>query len=199
MADKDNFIKYIIKTLIKDVKPHTIEGEFVVGKLDVSDEIITQIIKEGARYDYSEKETRSLIANIAQSIVWTPSVEIIHDYLNVHGIEVGAHICLYFDNEQYGQISLSLICINTGRFFVLNSQIPGIIYHDILVSVNTLWHINHVVEFDPYRCQKRILDDRQVLRLDPIIGIELYKPSTVHEIYDSKSTFKTKTKKKAKS
>lgn len=195
MADRDYFIKYIIKMLVRDIQPHTIDGEFVIGRIDISDEIIRQIVEEGKRYEYSEIESRNLIASVAENITWGPSVEQMMGSVNVHGIEIGTHLRLIFETKQYGYIYISLICIGTGDFFVLESQIPGIIYHDRLKTVNTVWNVNNAIEFVPLRCNKKLLEKNQVLRMNSVSGIEMYKPSIVHEIYDSKLTFKKKKRK----
>ena len=187
MADRDYFINYIIKTLVRGIEHHTIDGEFVVSRMSVTDEIIKQIVDEGERYEYSEKETRELIANIAENISWYPSVENITSCLNVYDLDVGTHVVLSFDDKQYGLVELSLICIYTGDFFVIYSQIPGIIYHDRLKIVNPIWSINHPVEFVPYRYKKKILNDNQVLRFDQLVSIDINRPSVIHEIYDSKT------------
>ena len=192
MANRDYFIKFIIKTLVRDIEHHTIDGEFVIGRMDVSDEIIAQIVEEGKRYEYSENETRELISNIAENISWAPSVEAISYNLDINDLEIGTHLVLKFDNTQYGMVTLSIICIDIGVFFVLKSQIPGIIYHDRLKAVNPLWSINNAVEFVPYRCNRKLLRANQVLRFGHLVGIDLLKPSAIHEIYDSKSDFAKK-------
>lgn len=195
MANRDLFVKYIIKSLVKDVQPHTIDGEFTIGGINITDVIINRVVEEGFRYGYSERESRQLLADIADNISWNPSIETIKSPVNVRGIGIGAHLTLYFDNPQYGLICLSLVCIAVGEFFVLESQVPGIIYHDHVKAVNTQWNMGNFVELIPFRCRKPILEDNQVLRLGLLMSVDFYHPSTVHEIYDSKSSYR-KAKKK---
>ena len=198
MASRDNFVKYIIKALIKDIRCYTIDGDFSIGSIDVTDDLIDQIIEEGARYEYTEQETRELLTDVARNISWAPSVETVTNSVNVHDIGIGDHLVLHFDNRQYGSISISLLCSAPGRFFVLESEIPGIIYHDNLRSVNAKWNMGNAVEFKLFRCDTPILDSNQVLRIETLKSVDFYRPSIIHDIYDSKSTF-MKAKKETKS
>ena len=198
MANRDYFVKFIIKSLVKDVQHHTIDGEFTIGGINISDEIIQRVVEEGYRYEYTEQESRQLLADIADNISWNPSTETIKSPVNVLGIGIGEHLALHFDNPQYGSIGLSLVCTATGKFIVLESQIPGIIYHDYVKAVNTQWNMGNYVELLLFRCSKPILEANQVLRIGILMSVDFYHPSTVHEIYDSKSNYR-KAKKKQKS
>lgn len=189
MGNKEQLVKFIIKSIVSDVEYDVNSDKFTINRIDISEELINDIIAEGAKYGLNADETRELITIVSSDIKIAPSIHRSYSNTETTDIKTGNHLKLVFNQNNIGPVYIEIICIETGRFFVINSNVPGLKFQDELVSINRIWNISYDVDFIIYRNGKNYPDKQSALRLNKLQSIEYFLPSVIHEILDSKKEF----------
>ncbi len=189
MANNEQLVKFIIKSIVSDVEYDISGDKFTINRIDISDDLIESIIAEGAKYGLNADDTRELITLVSSDIQIAPSVH--RSYTNTETAEVktGSHLRLNFNHDKIGPVYIELICLETARFFIISSNVPGLRYRDEIVSINKVWNISYDVDFIVYRQGKIYPDKQSALRLNQLQYIEFFHPSVIHEIFDSQKHF----------
>ena len=189
MGDNEQLIKFIIKNIISDVEYDVNCDKFIINRIDISDDLIDKIISEGAKYGLNADDTRELITLVSSDIQIEPSVH--RSYTNTETVEIkaGCHLKLNFNHYTIGPIYIEMVCLETGRFFVISSCVPGLEYHDEIVSINKVWNISYDVDFIVYPQGEIYPENQFALRLNRLESIEYINPSVIHEIFDSQEHF----------
>jgi len=189
MASNEQFVKFIIKNIVTNVEYDVSGDKFTINRIDISDDLIDKIISEGAKYGLNADNTRELITLVSSDIQIAPSIHRSYTNTEIKEIKVGCHLRLTFVNDKIGPIYIEIICLKTGRFFVISSNVPGLKYHDEILTINKVWNISYDIDFIVYRQGKIYPDKQSALRLSKLQAIEYFRPSVIHEIFDSQKHF----------
>ena len=190
MDDNEQFIRFIIKNIIKTIDYDVENDAFIIDRVYISDELINRIVAEGSKYGLESGDVRELITIVSSEIKTDPSVHRSYDQVRVRNITAGKHLRLNAIHDEYGPMYIEMVCIEPLRFFVISSDIPGVRYQDELVSINEVWNISYGIDFryisngEVYPNQKDL-----VLKFSKLKSIEYIFPSIVHEIFDSQEDF----------
>lgn len=188
-SNDEYFEKFIIKNIVDTVKYNPELDEYVINRIQISDELISKIVVEGLKYGLKPEEIRQKITLVANNMRTSPLVKVEYGNLVVDKIPLGQHIKIRIYNNVSGSQSLELINISKNMFYVLSSSIPGIFYRDELLSISKIWNNSYDIDFVMYRDKNRYPDVNSFLRIGKIICVEFFLPSLVHEILDSKRSF----------
>lgn len=189
MASNEQFVRFIIKNIVANVEYDVNSDKFTINRISISDDLIDRIISEGAKYDLNADDTRELITFVSSDIQTAPSVHRSYANTETAEVKVGSHLRLNFNTDRIGPVYIEIICLETARFFVIDSNVPGLRYHDEIVSINKVWNISYDVDFIVYRQGKVYPDELSALRLNRLQSIEYFHPSVIHEILDSQKHF----------
>lgn len=190
MGNNDQLIRFIIKNLVRKVEYDVDKDRFSINRIDISDELITRIIDEGAQYGLGPDETRELISRVASDLQIAPFIDRSTSRTRVKEIQTGVHFRLNFKNEHLGPLTLEALCLETGSFFVLESDIPGLCHGDRIVSVNKVWNISYEVSFVVFRNgTTRFPDEYSLLTPGKLESIDYFHQSPVYEILDAQQQF----------
>lgn len=189
MANNEQLIKFIIKSIVADVEYDVSGDKFTINRIDISDDLIDGIIAEGTKYGLNADETRELITLVSSDIQIAPSVHRSYTNTETAEIKAGSHLRLNFNHDKIGPVYIEVICLEANRFYVINSNVAGLNSHDELVSINKVWNISYDVDFIIYRKGKVYPDKQSAMRLNRLQSIEYFYPSVIHEIFDSQKHF----------
>lgn len=189
MANNEQLVKFIIKNIVSDVEYDVNSDDFTINRIDISDDLIDCIIAEGTKYGLDADDTRELITLVSSDIKIVPSVHRSYTNTETAEIKTGSHLRLNFNHDTVGPVYIEVICLETNRFFVINSNVAGLKYHDEIVSINKVWNISYDVDFIIYRKGKVYPDKQSAMRLNRLQSIEYFYPSVIHEIFDSQKHF----------
>lgn len=189
MANNEQLVKFIIKSIVSDVEYDVSSDKFTINRIDISDDLIDGIIAEGTKYGLNADETRELITLVSSDIQIAPSVHRSYTNTETAEIKTGSHLRLNFNHDKIGPVYIEVICLEASRFFVINSNVSGLKYHDELISINKVWNISYDVDFIIYRKGEVYPDKQSAMRLNRLQSIEYFYPSIIHEIFDSQKHF----------
>jgi len=189
MANNEQLVKFIIKSIVSDIEYDVSGDKFTINRIGISDDLIDSIIAEGAKYELNADDTRELIALVSSDIQIAPSVHRSYTNTETSEIKTGCHLKLNFNHDKIGPVYIELICLETARFFIISSNVPGLRYHDEIVSINKVWNISYDVDFIVYRQGEVYPDKQSAFRLNKLQSIEYFYPSVIHEIFDSQKHF----------
>lgn len=189
MANNEQLIKFIIKSIVADVEYDVSGDKFTINRINISDDLIDGIIAEGTKYGLNADETRELITLVSSDIQIVPSVHRSYTNTETAEIKIGSHLRLNFNQEKIGPVYIEVVCLEENRFFVINSNVAGLKYHDELFSINKVWNVSYDVDFIIYRKGKIYPDKQSAMRLNRLQSIEYFYPSVIHEIFDSQKHF----------
>ena len=189
MANNEQLVKFIIKSIVSDVEYDVSGDKFTINRIDISDDLIDSIIAEGAKYGLNTDDTRELITHVSSDIQIAPSVHRSYTNTEILEIKTGSHLRLNFIHDKIGPVYIEIICLETGRFFIISTNVSGLRYHDEIISINKVWNISYDIDFIIYRQRKVYPDKQSALRLNKLQSIEYFHPSVIHEIFDSQKHF----------
>ncbi len=189
MVNNEQFVKFIIKNIVSDVEYDVSGDKFTINRLVISDDLIEKIISEGLKYNLNADDARELITLVSSDIQVAPSIQRSYANINTSGIQIGCHLKLNFIDSCKGPIYIEALCIEKSRFFVVQSNVPGLKFHDELISINQAWNISYDIDFVLYRKGKAYPDEHSALRIGKLQSIEYFLPSVIHEIFDSQKHF----------
>ncbi|WP_373250008.1 hypothetical protein [Bacteroides thetaiotaomicron] len=198
MADSENFLKFIIKLIVKVVHIQSnldVNAPFAkwyrFEKVELDDDIMRTIKAEGLRYGLTEEQCGVCIAQADSIINFQPQVQTIYVCVDVDTIKNGQHVRFVFNNDSFGILNLDVIKDGKHKFIVVRSDAASLIWADeIYFSVNRL-----NIGFSPSLCVLRNGlafpgDTNCTLVLGRLLKIELFSPGITHEIIDSESDFR---------
>lgn len=185
----DQLVKFIIRSIVSDVEYDVGSDTFTINRIAISDDLIGNIIAEGAKYGLNADDTRELVTLVSSDIQIVPSVHRSYANTELSNIKRGSHLKLNFNQDNFGPVSIEIISSGNARFFVVASDVPGLRYLDEIVSINKVWNISYDVDFIVYRQGKIYPDKQSALRLNKLQSIDYYHPSVIHEIFDSQKHF----------
>ena len=188
-ANVEYFEKYIVKKIVSTVDYNPETDEYEMNRVHISDDIIKVIENEGSRYGLQREEIHQLISRVAANVKPVPSSRILYNSINVGELKVGSHLRINMIHPVKGGRFVEMIVLEKQRFFVLGTDISGLSYGDELLSVDKTWNMTFYIDFVVSRNAVRIPDNHSVLRLGKLESVELFEPSVVHEILDSKSSY----------
>lgn len=189
MANNEQLVKFIIKSIVSDVEYDVSGDSFTINRIDISDDLIDSIIDEGIKYGLNADDTRELITLVSSDIQITPSVHRSYTNTETEVIKIGSHLRLNFIHDTIGPVYIEVICLEVNRFFVISTNVAGLKYHDEIVSINKIWNISYDVDFIIYRNGNVYPDKQSAMRLNRLQSIEYFYPSVIHEIFDSQKLF----------
>lgn len=190
MGNNDQLIRFIIKNLVRKVEYDVDKDRFSINRIDISDELITRIVDEGAQYGLASDETRELISRVASDLQIAPFIDRSTSRTRVETLQTGSHLRLNFRNDHLGPLMLEALCLKAGNLFVLESNIPGIRHGDRIVSINKVWNISYEVDFVVFRNgTTRFPDEYSVLTPGKLESIDYFHQSPVYEILDAQQQF----------
>lgn len=206
MANNTNFIKYIIKKIVKVVwvknnldisAPFT--DWYLVEKVYLDDATIQNIIEEGRKYGLSEKQSIEYI-NRANSIInFQPETKRICNNIDVSMFPNGRHLCFVFENSNYGLLRLNVIKDGKHKFIIIQSDIAALSWGDEIFFVTNLINIGTTPTLCVTRDDKPYPTEQNCsLNVGRIVWIEEMTPGITHEIIDSKVNFQKQQKQETK-
>lgn len=196
--ENSNFIKYIIKKIVKVV--------YVKDRLDISrpfsewyrieknaidENLIREILDEGRRYGLSEKKTQFCIGQADRMINFTPSITEFHSSLDICTLPNGTHTRFIFENDTFGILTIDAIKDGKHGFFVLKSDIAAICWEDgLFFTINKLQCGAYPAFYIIRKSNQEALAASNYFCAGKLILINIYSPGITHEIIDSKTDFK---------
>ena len=188
-ANVEYFEKFIVKQIVNTVDYNPETDEYEMNRIHISNDIIKVIENEGSRYGFQRQQIQQLISRVAANVKPVPSSRILYNSVSVGELKAGNHLRINMIHPVKGRRYLEMIVTNNPRFLVLDTDISGISYGDELLAIDKTWNMSFYIDFVVFRNFVRIPDDHSILRLGKIECVELYEPSVIHEILDSKSSF----------
>lgn len=188
-ANLEYFEKFIIKQIVDTVAYHPETDEYEINHVRISDDIIKVIEDEGVRYGLERERIAQIISTVADNIRTKPSIKIRYDSIYVASLKIGQHFKINVLHPEKGLRYVELLVTDTSCFFVLASDITGIRYGDVLCAKDSIWNNDYYIDFDISCGNNKQHIGKLILRLGKLQSVEMYSPSVVHEILDSKSTF----------
>lgn len=189
MDINEYFERFIIKRIVNKIDFDPKNEEYLFNDIHPSDEIIRDIEDEGLRYGMQRQQVREVLSRVAANIRTEPSIQIRNNKVEVAEIKVGQHLRINIIHSTKGKLGVDLMALEPSRFMVLGSDISGVQYGDILESMDKVWNYSYSIEFTVFRNGKRIPDSHSRLMLGKIDSVELFIPSVVNEILDSKESY----------
>lgn len=190
MQENSQFIKFIIKEIVKGISYDTTSLDFLFNRVVVSDKTMNNIIEEGKNYSYTQEDVKKSIEYATKEISLAPRREELYSCLDISKLIVGQHLKISFHNEITGMHMTELLLLEKNRFLVLNSDNNSIQKGDEFIALNILWNVNYCTEFCVFRNDSRYPDADSIFRTPKITLFELFYPSILHEVYDSESDYK---------
>lgn len=189
MTSNENLRNYILQKIIKGLHLNKKTFSFLEDKIELSDTLLSALIKECAKYGFNDSNARVFITQTANNITYNPSIELINNNLNANSIEVGQYFRMNFSNEKYGLLFLELVCLELNCFLVIKSTVPGVIPLDVLHSEQQVWNIGYDTRFAVERKGKRYPYSDSYLIIGKFNNINLYQPSFMYKIFDSEEDY----------
>lgn len=189
MGANEYFERFIIKQIVSKIDFDPKSEEYSFNDIHISDEIIKVIEDEGLRYGMQNIQTRELLSRVAGNISTKPSIQIRNNRVDVAEIKMGQHLRININHSTKGKLGVELMALEPSRFMVLGSDISGVQYGDILEPMDKVWNHSYSIEFIVFRNGIRIPDSHSRLMLGKIDSVELFLPSVVNEILDSKESY----------
>ncbi|MBR1786972.1 MAG: hypothetical protein IJ756_07455 [Paludibacteraceae bacterium] len=187
-ADITNFQKFIIRKIVKSVEYNTKEDEFIFNRCDISDSLISAIVKEGYRYGMSEKDVRQFITTTSSNIKTLPSVKSVVTNFDISKVPIGQHLRLNIKHKVKGHQWVE--CLKMKNFlFILSSSISELTFGVRITPHTTLWSAGFAIDFSFQPKNEAMPIRGLILRLENFVSVEMFNPSVVHEILDSPKTF----------
>jgi hypothetical protein len=183
------FEKFIVKQIVNTVNYDLETDEYRINRIHISDDVIRVIEEEGIRYGLDKRHVGQIITNISENIKTTPSSKLRYDSIDVGKLEIGSHIRINIMHPNKGQRYLEMIVLDKYRFYVLSSDIGGILFGDQLHALDGTWNNGCLIDFLLYRNSKRKPNEDKILRVGKISVVEMFIPPIVNEILDSNSTY----------
>ncbi|MBQ6771396.1 MAG: hypothetical protein IJP44_10540 [Bacteroidales bacterium] len=188
-ANSEYFEKFIIKQIVSKIDFNPDSGSYSFNEIHISDEILKIIDDEGLRYGMQSQQVRQFVSRVAENVRTEPYIEIRNNGVSVKELKEGQHLRINFTHPVKGKLYVELMTIAPACFFVLDSDIPGICFGDEFHSQDKMWNNYYSIGFKVFRKSKRIPDVDTTLLLWNINSIELFRPSVIHEILDSKDSY----------
>lgn len=196
--ENSNFIKYIIKKIVKVVyvKDHLdisrpFSDWYRIEKNSIDDNLIHEIMDEGKRYGLSEKKSQFCIDQADRMINFTPSVKELHSSLDICTLPNGTHARFIFEHNAFGILTIDTIKDGKFGFFVLKSDIAAVCWEDALFfTVNKLQCGTYPAFYIHRKSQQTALAARNYFCAGRLIQIDIFSPGVTHEIIDAKTDFK---------
>lgn len=185
----EHFEKFIVKHIVNTVKYHPETDEYEINRIHISDDIINVIENEGVRYGVKRSQIGQIISLVAEKIRTTPSVKLNYGSIDVDKLKTGQHFRINILHPDKGAHYIELITLDKFCFYVLDSDIIGICYGDVLHALDSFWNNAYYIDFTVTRNNKKYPNGKTILRLGKLQNIWEYSPSVVHNILDSESTF----------
>lgn len=183
------FEKFIVKQIVSTVNYDLETDEYIINRIHISDDVIRIIEEEGIRYGLDKRHVGQIIANISENIKTTPSTKLRYGSIDVGKLEIGSHIRINISHPNKGQRYVEMIVLDKYRFYILSSDIGGILFGDQLHALDGTWNNGCYIDFLLYRNSKREPNEDKIFRIGIISVVEMYLPPIVNEILDSSSSY----------
>lgn len=188
------FSKFILKKIIRgvaicDSRDLTSTNIYKFIKIELNDDILNEIIAEGARYNLTQEECMTQICIADERINTNPAITRITSTAELKEFPIGTHLKIGYRNELVGKSVISVIVGENGDLVVLNSDLGDIEYRDILRPLHRRFNCGSQNYFDVYR--KGNLLTKNDLSFSPGVleYIEKHQPGLVYDILDTDKTF----------
>lgn len=188
-SQTNNFEKFVIKQIVGSVEYNPETDEYKINNIHVSDDLINKIVEEGERYGFSREESVRYISLIANNIKTSPSVDIINSSISVENLNHGIHLKINIVHQTKGKRYLDLITLGENSFYVVGTNISGLKCGDKLKPLDRDWYVSYHIDFQIFRRKNRIPDANTILHIGKLESIEIFTPSIINEILDSRNTF----------
>ena len=189
MTSNESLRNFILQKIIRKVRLNKKTFSFVEDQTELSDELLSTLISECAKYGFKESDARTFITQTANNITYNPSIKKISQNIAINDIAVGQHFCVHFRNKYHGKISLNLVCLEQNCFFVNKSSIPGIVSLDIVNSMQQDWNLGFDVTLRIERNGKQHPNEMTFVRIGSLESIDLYQPSFINKLFDSEEDY----------
>lgn len=183
------FEKYIIKQVVNMVGYSPERDEYDFNHIHLTDDIMQEIEAEGRRYGIQDTELQQVITQTIDHIRVEPSVNVKYGNITLDSLKVGQHLRLKIAHPDKGEHSIDMLFLQPEQFFVLTSDIPGLVYEDVLISIDKVWNTSYDIEFKVMRGGELVPNSATILHLGKLESVEFFTPSIVHEIMDADNTF----------
>lgn len=187
-ADLKYFEKYIVKKIVSTADYNPLTGKYDC-RVHISDDIIREIEDEGVRYGLPREDIEALISQVANHVKASPSVQLRFDSTKVIDLKIGQHLIVHFTHPLKGAHFLDMLVIGPYQFFLLDTSIAGLRFGDELQSMDILWNNAYHIDFIVFRDKIRIHTENTYLRPGKLEHVDLYSPSIIHNIIDSKESY----------
>lgn len=187
--DSLRFQKYIIKKLVNTVEYNANSGEYIFNRVHLSDDTLRAIESEGQRYDIQPNVVRQMVSNLASNIRVDPSLREVHSSLEPTKMLPGQHLDIHINHSEKGRRHVELLALGPRLFFLLSSDISGLEYGMTLFAIDKVWNNAFNIDFQVARNGKPYPNKGTILRIGKLERVDLYQPSTIHEILDANTDF----------
>jgi hypothetical protein len=190
MKVSEAFRNYIIKKVIKGISLNasTLKYDY---RVELPDAVFDEIKNEGAtRYALLPEDVVDIVSDVSRDIRFEPLKADWSNSINPLEIRTGQHFIIHTSDRTYGENKLELICLGENKFLALYSdRNDGLHRGDMLKSVNTPWHPNHIIDFEVDRQENRFPDENHYYRTHLIHHFEYLNPPPIFQIYDSDTDY----------
>lgn len=187
--NSQRFQKFIIKKLVSTVEYNAQSGEYVFNRVHLSDDMLRTIENEGQRYDIQPDVVRQMVSNLASNIRVDPSLREVHSSLEPAKMTPGQHFDIHINHPDKGRRHVELLALGARMFFLLSSDISGLEYGMTLFAIDKVWNNAFNIDFQVSRDGKPFPNKSTILRIGKLERVDLYQPSTIHEILDANTDF----------
>jgi len=190
MEDKlKYFEKYIIKKVVNMVGYSPERDEYDFNHIHLTDDMMQEIEAEGRRYGIQDTELQQVITQTLDHIRVDPSVNVKYGNITLESLKTGQHLRLKIVHPEKGEHHIDMLVLQPEKFFVLSSDISGLVFEDVLVPMDKVWNATYNIDFMVMRSGKQVPNSVTTLHLEKFESVEFYTPSLVHEIMDADNTF----------
>lgn len=188
------FSKFILKKIVKGVaicdSPNlTSANLYKFIKVELNDDILNEIIDEGARYHLTQEECVTQIRMADERINTNPAITRITSTVELKEFPVGTYLNIGYRNDLVGKSVVSVIVAEDGNLVVLNSDLGDIEYRDILRPLHRRFNCGSQNYFDVYRNGKLLTQKDISFSPGTLEYIEKHQPGLVYDILDTDKTF----------
>ncbi|MDE5642358.1 MAG: hypothetical protein K2I56_02580 [Muribaculaceae bacterium] len=188
------YTKYILKKIIRGVAVSdspglTSDNIYKFLKVELNDGIIRDIVDEGARYKLTKDQCMAEISLADKKVNVNPSIIRESLTVSIESFKVGERLDFAYHNEEVGNVIISVMVCENYDLLVLNSDIGGLRYRDILRPHHLRFNAGYNSFFDVWRKRVKLNKSGLVFCPGTLRYIERHRPGLVFDILDADDTF----------